>query len=173
MTDKNASTAVPPFAWVILALVYFGSLAAPLNQFKIPPVMGVLMSEFGLTLASAGMLMSIFALIGVILALPSGFIMGRIGIKNTGLAALIFLMGGGALGATAESVPVLMVSRFLEGVGMCLMSIVAPTALAAWFPPHKRGLALGLWGTWVPVASILAFAAAPAISSTGGWSAVA
>ena len=173
MTDKSNLPPVPSYAWVVLVLVYIGSLAAPLNQFKVPPVMGTLMAEFGLSLALAGTLMSIFALIGVVLALPSGFIMGRVGIKNAGLAALIFLMGGGALGAVAGSVPMLMFSRFLEGVGMCLMSIVAPTALATWFPPHKRGLALGLWGTWVPVASILAFAVAPSIASESGWSGVA
>lgn len=173
MTEKSAPQSVPSYAWVILVVVYLASMAAPLNQFKVPPVMGTLMQSYGMSMATAGTLMSIFALIGVVLALPSGFIMGRIGVKNAGLAALLCLMAGGALGAVAGNLPVLMASRVLEGVGMCLMSIVAPTALATWFPPHKHGLALGVWGTWVPIGSTVAFAIGPTIAAASGWTGVA
>jgi MFS family permease len=119
------------------------------------------------------MLMGIFALIGAILALPSGFIMGRIGVKGAGLAALLFLMGGSALGAVAGNTTILMTSRVLEGVGMCLMSIVAPTALAHWFPPNKHGLAMGIWGTWVPLGSIISFAIFPSVAAKSSWPGVA
>ncbi|MDR1677642.1 MAG: MFS transporter [Deltaproteobacteria bacterium] len=173
MSDHSASPKTSAYAWVILALIYFSSMAAPLNQFKVPPVMGLLISSYGLTLAVAGLLMGIFALIGVILALPSGFIMGRIGVKKAGLAALIFLMAGSALGAVLTGTSVLMTSRVLEGVGMCLMSIVAPTALAHWFPPNKHGLAMGIWGTWVPVSSIISFAVFPKVADKAGWPGVA
>ncbi|MDR2366583.1 MAG: MFS transporter [Deltaproteobacteria bacterium] len=154
-------------------MVYFASIAAPLNQFKVPPVMGLLIDSYTLTLAVAGMLMGIFALIGAILALPSGFIMGRIGVKNAGLTALFFLMAGSALGAVATTTTVLMTSRVLEGVGMCLISIVAPTALAHWFPPNKHGLAMGIWGTWVPLGSIISFAIFPSIAAKSSWPGVA
>ncbi|MDR2366769.1 MAG: MFS transporter [Deltaproteobacteria bacterium] len=169
----NAKEKVPGYAWVILGLIYFSSLAAPLNQFKVPPVMGLLMTSYQMTLAIAGTLMGIFALIGAILSLPSGFIMGRIGVKWAGLTALLFLMAGSALGAAAETTTVLMASRFLEGVGLCLMSIVAPTALATWFPPNKHGLALGIWGTWVPIGSIISFAVFPKIAAVKSWPGVA
>ncbi|MDL2306698.1 MFS transporter [Desulfovibrio sp. OttesenSCG-928-C06] len=173
MTEKSAPQSVPSYAWVILIVVYLASMAAPLNQFKVPPVMGTLMESYGMSMAVAGTLMSIFALIGVVLALPSGFIMGRIGVKNAGLVALLCLMAGGAVGALAGNIPVLMASRVLEGVGMCLMSIVAPTALATWFPPHKHGLALGVWGTWVPIGSTIAFSIGPTIAAASGWTGVA
>ena len=50
---------VLPYAWVILAVVYLASVAAPLNQFKVPPIMPVLMQELGIDLAGAGSLMSV------------------------------------------------------------------------------------------------------------------
>lgn len=170
--SQESPPATPGYAWVILLLVFFASIAAPLNQFKVPPVMGQLIEGYGLTLAVAGLLMGVFALIGAILSLPSGFFMGRIGIKNAGLLALLFLMGGSALGAVSTTTSVLMTSRVLEGVGMCLMSIVAPTALAHWFPPSRHGLAMGIWGTWVPLGSIIAFAIAPSLAAKGGWPSV-
>ena len=172
-TTASSQPKIPGYAWVILALVYFASVAAPLNQFKVPPVMGLLIDSYTLTLAVAGMLMGVFALVGAILALPSGFIMGRIGVKGAGLCALFFLMAGSALGAAATTTSVLMASRVLEGVGMCLISIAAPTALAHWFPPHKHGLAMGIWGTWVPLGSILSFAVFPAIAEKSAWTGVA
>ncbi len=33
--------------WLILIVVLLGSIAATLNQFKVPPVMPLLMAEFG------------------------------------------------------------------------------------------------------------------------------
>ena len=61
-------------AWIILAVLLFFSIAAPLNQFKVPPIMPVLMSALGLSTARAGLLMSLYAVTGLILALPSGLI---------------------------------------------------------------------------------------------------
>lgn len=172
MADQKALPAVPPYAWVILGLVFFASVAAPLNQFKVPPLMTTIMAEFGISPGTAGWLMSVFSVIGIMLALPGGFIMGRIGVKNTGLLALGSLLAGGLLGAFSGSLGVLLFSRVLEGVGMCLMSILAPTALAVWFPPDKRGTAMGIWGTWVATGCILVFFTAPTLSAALGWKSV-
>ena len=60
-----------PYAWVILAVVYFASVVAPFIQFKIPPIMPVLMQTFQIDLTQAGLLMSIIAMIGLVLALPT------------------------------------------------------------------------------------------------------
>jgi len=70
---KPVQAAVDPYAWVILAVVMLAGVSAPLNQFKVPPVMPVLMERFQLDLSAAGMLMSIFAITGLALALPAGF----------------------------------------------------------------------------------------------------
>jgi predicted MFS family arabinose efflux permease len=45
-------------------------LAAPLNQFKIPPAIHQITQAVGIGMAEAGLLMSIFSLVGIALALP-------------------------------------------------------------------------------------------------------
>lgn len=167
--EASSPNIVPGMAWAMLGVVFFSSLAAPINQFKAPPVLAQATEALGVSLGAGGWLMSVFSVVGMILALPSGFILGRIGVKRAGMTALAFLFGGGLLGAVAGDMPAMLVSRVLEGVGMCLLSIVAPTALAAWFPPQRRGLAMGIWGTWVPLSSILAFAASGVITARFGW----
>lgn len=163
---------VPGYAWVILAVAFLASVAAPLNQFKVSPVMPVLMQAFDLSLSSAGMLMSVFAITGFILALPAGLILQRLGLKPTGLLAMGCLVIGSILGGLSPSAGLMLFSRVVEGVGMGLIAVVAPAAIAMWFPPHKQGAPMGLWATWVPVGAILMFVLAPAMADAFGWQSI-
>jgi predicted MFS family arabinose efflux permease len=152
-------------AWGMLAVIYFAGLAAPFNQFKIPPVLHQLRLALGVNLAEAGLLMSIFSLVGVVLALPSGLLLGRIGTRATGILALVCLCAGSTAGGLAPDAGWLLASRALEGVGMCLIFVMAPAAIALWFPGRGRGAAMGVWGSWVPVGAILMLSLAPAVSA--------
>ena len=147
-------------------------VTAPFNQFKVPPVMPVLMNTFTIDLTTAGMLMSIFAITGLIIALPAGLFLQRYGLKTSGLAAAGCLLIGSVLGATAGSYYVLFVSRLVEGIGMGLMAVVGPAAIAAWFPAERRGLPMGIWATWVSLGSLLIYNIAPPMESAYGWQSV-
>ena len=46
ISPEKKAVEVPKYAWVILAVAFIASVAAPLNQFKVPPVMLVLMEGF-------------------------------------------------------------------------------------------------------------------------------
>jgi predicted MFS family arabinose efflux permease len=70
--------------WFILLVVLLTSIAAPLTQFKVPPVMPLLMEAFRQPAGVAGWLMSIFAVTGLLLAIPAGFIFQQIGYRPTG-----------------------------------------------------------------------------------------
>ena len=134
--------------------------------------MPLLIETFKLDLTTAGMLMSVFAITGLILAIPAGFILQRFGPKAAGVAALGFLALGSTLGALAGAAAVLLLSRLIEGMGMGIIAVVGPAAIAMWFPLEKRGMAMGLWSTWVPAGSIIMFNSAPALATSLGWQAV-
>jgi MFS family permease len=157
------------YSKVITAVVFLASVAAPLNQFKVPPMMGQLMESLNISMATSGWLMSVFALVGVIFALPAGLTLKRLGLKATALAALAALLLGSAIGYLSQNAALMLFSRVIEGTGMCLLSVMAPAAIAAWFPPEKRGLPMGIWASWVPMGSILMFNIAPLI---GVWKSV-
>jgi len=160
------------YAWVILAVVYFASVVAPFNQFKIPPIMPVLMQTFHLDLTQAGLLMSIIAMIGLVLALPAGIFLQRLGSKATIMVALIFMATGALTGALSEGYIFLLISRVLEGIGMGLMGVAAPATIAMWFPPDRQGIPMGIWATWVPVGSVAVYNLAPVLAPSLGWQAV-
>jgi predicted MFS family arabinose efflux permease len=157
-----------PYAWVILAVVYFASVVAPFNQFKIPPVMPVLMQSFQIDLTQAGLLMSIIAMLGLVLALPTGIILQRLGTKTTLLIALALMALGAGFGALSSSFAILLGSRVVEGLGMGLMGVAAPATIAKWFPPERQGTPMGIWATWVPIGSVAIYNLAPAMTAALG-----
>jgi MFS family permease len=161
-----------PYAWVILAVVYFASVVAPFNQFKIPPIMPVLMQTFQIDLTQAGLLMSIIAMIGLVLALPTGIILQRLGSKLTLLIALGLMAIGASIGAFSNSFVALLGSRVVEGLGIGLMGVTAPATIAMWFSPERQGTPMGIWATWVPVGSVAIYNLSPIMASSLGWQSI-
>jgi MFS family permease len=68
---------------------------------------------------------------------------------------------------------VLLLSRFVEGVGLGLLTVPAIMLIGFWFPPEKRGLASGIFSMWLPLGSTAMLNAAPFVHDRfGGWRAV-
>jgi MFS family permease len=162
----------PGYAWVILFATYMATLALTLNWFKVPPVMTSLINEFNLSYAQANGTMSIFSIMGIILAIPAGYILKSFGIKKTGLFSVGAVTIGSVLGAIASTTTLLFVGRFIEGVGMGLIMVMAPFAISLWFPAQKRALATGLWASCVGIGNIVPLIFAPSIMVAYGWQAV-
>jgi len=174
MVEKPSPQAqgILPYAWIILVVVFLASVAAPLNQAKIPPLMPVIMDAFQLSIGQAGWLMSVFALTGLFLSLPTGILLQKYGPKKLGLVALACLTLGATIGALSKDPGLLLFSRVIEGSGMGLIAVVAPAAIAMWFPAKKQGIPMGIWATWVPLGSLLVYILAPAMVTTVGWQSV-
>lgn len=173
--QKNVDIALadkaPAKAWAVLAVTYLASVCAPLCQFKIPPLASWLFPAFhgALDAVSFGTLMSAIAIIGVILAFPAAFIAKKMGLRSVILLSVACLGVGSAIGGFASTLELLMFSRLLEGVGIGLIGVAAPSCVTIWFPRKMRGIALGIWATWVPVGSVLAFNTVPAMAAAGGY----
>jgi MFS family permease len=159
-------------AWLVLAVLLLFSIAAPLNQFKVPPIIPILMDSLGLSVSGAGLLMSVYAVTGLILALPAGLIYQRIGPRRTGILAGVSIVLGATLGALSEGMGGLLASRVIEGIGTSFMAVLAPAIIAQWFSARERGTAMGIWAIWVPVGTVAMLIAAPALAQAAGWRSV-
>jgi len=152
-------------------VVFLASVAAVLAQFAAPPLMPLLMARFGIDLAQASSLMSVFSVTGFLLALPTGLLLTRFGPLAIGVLALASVVAGSCLGAVAPDYAVLLASRGIQGVGLGLIGVTAPSVVAAAFPPARRGLPMGVWAMWVPVGGVVMYNVAPVLGSTAGWQA--
>lgn len=171
----------PRYAWVIWLVTFLISFAAPMAQFKIVSiplyfiyVPGVSPAGcFGLDASGFGMLMTMVSLIGIVLAFPAAFICRKLGLRNTiALSAVGVIVGGLIEIAGGNNVATMMVGRFLEGTGIGLAGVSAPTLITLWFPDKTRGVALGLWCCWVPLSITLDSMICPPLAAAIGWQGV-
>ena len=73
---------------------YVCMLAFALVFQSIPPILNLIISDLNINYAQAGLLMSLFALPGIFIAIPSGMISDRFGMKKVGVASLILMIVG-------------------------------------------------------------------------------
>jgi MFS family permease len=170
--ELEGAAKTPGYAWVVLFALYMATLASPLNLFKLPPVMTIIMEQFKLNGSQAGYLMSIFSIMGFVLAIPAGYILKSFGIKLTGLVSVGAVTVGSAVGALATTARMLFVGRFIEGVGMGLIMVAAPLAISLWFPAQKRALPTGIWASSVGIGNVATLVLAPTLAVARGWQAV-
>ena len=103
------------WALIAVAMLLFGTAIATI-QFKVPVVMGDIMTNMNMDTNSASWLMSIFTFVGIVLAIPTGALAKKFGPKTMLLAAAVIIAAGSLLGAFAGNGMVLIVSRAIEGV---------------------------------------------------------
>lgn len=157
--------------WLMFASIFLVGVLAAFCQFKAPVLFATeFTSELGFTDASIGWVMSIFSLIGVVLAFPAGGVLAKLGAKKSLIITGIALAVGAGAGALAQSATMMLVTRFIEGIGMGLISVVGPAAVAEVIPQNKQGLAMGIWSVWFPAGVVVAFNIVPFIySAAGTW----
>ncbi len=158
--------------WIVLLVVLLTGMAAPINYYKVPPLMPFLMSEFHLSGGLAGFLMSVFAVVGIVLSIPAGFIIHKLGYRLTGFLALGWVAVGAGLGALTTGSIALLSTRLMEGIGLNLLAVVSPTIIALYFGGKRRAIALGVWNAWYPLGSTITFLTAPLLASLWGWRSV-
>ncbi len=156
-------------AWAVMLAAYLAGVAIALNQSKVPPVMSVLMTDLHIDAVTGGWLMSAFAVAGIVLGIPSALVLSRLGPKLAGLIALGCTLLGSIIGAVANTAPLLLTGRVVEGIGLGLIAVVAPAVISMWFPPEKRGTPMGVWASWVPVGSFVMYNLAGPLLKSSGW----
>jgi predicted MFS family arabinose efflux permease len=150
-------------------MVYCCQLAFALVFQSVPPVLRLIVSEFGISYAQSGLLMSLFALPGILLSIPVGLVSDRVGVKKVGLVSLaVMILGTLAFGASG-SFPAAAVGRLVSGMGALTLSIVLPPLLSRWFIRGGLGSAMGIFQTGMPLGIIVSFNLLGILGISLGW----
>ncbi|HWQ74955.1 MAG TPA: MFS transporter [Syntrophomonas sp.] len=156
-------------AWTVMLVAFLAGIALAWVQNKIPPVITTLMDAFQIDMTTAGWLSSIFSIMGMATAIPAAVIINKLGPKVSGLLSLAAAVIGSLIGVFSDSVAMMMVSRVVEGLGVGIIAVVAPTLISMWFPPEKRGFPMGIWGSWQMVAQAITFFVGASLTVAFGW----
>ena len=157
--------------WITSILLTLAAAVVAMAQNKPVIILPVIMESLNVDIAKAGLLMSVFALSGLILALPAGYICQKLNPKKTILLALFFVVAGSVLGALASSINVLLFTRFIEGAGMGLVIVAAPAFISMLFPPNELGKPMGIFSIYMTVGTVLIFNISPILAKDSNWQA--
>lgn len=153
------------------ALFVFGSCCV--YQWLMPAsILTNLGAVFSMDLDTAGWIMSIFTLTGLILAYPGAWIMRNIGIKVSILIAALLTIAGNVLALLSDSGEMFIVARAVQGCGFGLIAVIGPNIMPRLFPLERQGLVMGLWSQWVCPGVALAALSTPLLYSAFGWKSI-
>lgn len=155
--------------WTVCLIGILGGIALALVQNKVSPCITIIMDAFNISMSKAGLLSSIFAIMGMLVALPSSFIIKKLGVKKAGLYSLLFAIVGSLIGVYTNEISVLIASRVIEGFGVGVIAVIAPSLISMWFAPAERGLPMGIWGSWMMVSQAVLFVINAPITQRFGW----
>jgi MFS family permease len=156
-------------SWGRIALLYAIGVLAAGQLGIVPPLVPALQRDLGLSLATAGMAVSIVTLIGALFGLPAGGWSERVGHARALRIGILIMAGAAALCTAADDANTLLAARGLAGVGYLLVVVASPSLMVSTAEPQQHAFALSLWGTFVPAGIALSGIAAAAFADRAGW----
>lgn len=150
-------------------MAYLCNLTFAITLQSVPPVLGLVMAELGLSHTQGGLLMSLYALPGVIISIPAGMLADRYGQRLIGTIAFLLGIAGAVIFATGDSLTVLALGRIISGAGAIVLMVLSPQLLAHWFSGREMGVAMGIFHTGFPVGTILALNLLAVAGEGLGW----
>jgi MFS family permease len=120
----------------------------------------------------AGGFMSVYALAGLVLSVPAGRALDRMGFRLVEAACALFAVGSLMTLAWPQSGVLVLGARVVEGIGYTLLAIAGPAIANRSAGPAQMGFVAGIVATWVPVGQLTANGIALPFAGTGAWQAV-
>ncbi|MCW9032852.1 MAG: MFS transporter [Alphaproteobacteria bacterium] len=155
--------------WGAVLVAFMAGILAAAHYGKVPPALPNIRAEIPLTLIVSGWIMSIFSGTGSILAVATGTLADRIGAKRFCLLGLGGVSLGALLGGYATSGEMLLLSRFLEGLGFISVAVSTPILIIRSTAPKDLQLSLGVWTTYMPGGMALAMLVLPYLLTLYPW----
>ena len=165
MSMSPASQPHPHAPWIVI----LAGVSAALHVGKLPPAIPALQADLGITLVQAGFLLSLVQLASMALGIVAGLMADGIGLRRSMLAGLGMLTVAGLAGGWAHDATSLLVLRAVEGVGVLLVTVPAPSLVRRTVAPAQMTRMLGFWGAFMPFGTAVALLLGPLVIGAGRW----
>ena len=169
MISVDGQREISRYRWLVLFASLLASVMFGFALQSVPPLLQQFKVIFGVNDVTAGLLMSIVVIPGIVLALPAGVLIDRYGFHKIGFLSVLTIAAGSLLMATSQSFFVALIARFIVGFGGGLISVGTPSIIPQWFERGEMGKAMGVYAVGIPVATTAAFFSAPVLAQSFGW----
>ncbi|WP_125773067.1 MFS transporter [Antribacter gilvus] len=126
-------------------------------------------AEYGLTDVEQSVLVAVPVIVGSVGRIPVGALTDRLGARVMfPLVSMLTIIPVLFVGLVADSFAMLLVGGFLLGLGGTAFAVGVPF-VNAWFPPERRGTALGIFGVGMGGTAISSFTTVRIADAAGRW----
>lgn len=141
--------------WRILRFLVIGAFLSPLDYFIVNMALPIIRTSFNASDNELQMVIAIYGLTYAALVVCSGKLGDIYGRKNVFITGLwIFLFSSMAC-AFSPTIKLLIVSRFLQGIGASLLAPQVLSSIRILFNPDERTKAMGFFGAVFGLAAII------------------
>lgn len=168
-TRPSASAAVPRSAWVLCGFLFLATALSFLDRQVLSVLAPSMMKDLNMTNTDYSRVVSAFVFAYTIMFTAGGWLVDRLGtVRGLALSVAVWSLAcaGHALAAGALG---LGVARFLLGLGEGACFPAATKGAVEWFPPEKRGTAIGLAIGGSAFGSVLAPPLTAWMAGSFGW----
>jgi predicted MFS family arabinose efflux permease len=154
--------------WFGFSLVCAGYLAVTVGEQLLSPLYPTASNDLGLSVAQGGIAFGILTAAIAVANLIGGFAVRRLGATGLIRLSCVVTALGSVAAATASGYPTLVAAQVLLGAGAGLFFPAGLQAVAILAGPHRKGLAMGIYGVAFSGGLTLA-AVLGALGASTGW----
>lgn len=143
-SSVQSEAAVPRIAWLLCFLLFLATALSFLDRQVLSVLAPTLTKDLAMDNTGYSRVVSAFVLAYTVMFAAGGWLVDRLGtVRGLALSVAVWSLAsaGHALAAGALG---LGVARFILGLGEGACFPAATKGAVEWFPPHKRGLAIGI-----------------------------
>jgi predicted MFS family arabinose efflux permease len=161
-------TATPDKTRILDATLLIGAgIVAACQVGKAFIAMPLIIADLHIGVDVGSIILAVVALMGALGAMPVSMFMRRLGARRALIFGLVAIGFGSAIGAAASSAAILILSRAIEGLGLLATVLVIPDLLQQVVAPRDRDVMLAIWGSYMPVGTVLMLLLGPALPEIG------
>lgn len=158
-TERLFAQYGPSYKWLATFTVMLGTLSMTLATTIVNVAIPDMMGAFGIPQAKAQWLSTGYLAAMTACMLANAWALHAFGMRATYVGAMAIFIIASVLGALSPSEDLVIVSRVAQGAMAGIIQPLAMTVIFRVFPPHQRGLGMGIYGLGV----VLGPAVGPAI----------
>jgi MFS family permease len=156
-------------AWAAISLLYLAGCTTGLHIGKIPVAIPLLQDIWQLSLTQSGLIISLHSILIATCGLLLAVAVRRLGYAPFAIFGVGIVGVGSFIGSFADSMPLLLIGRSIEGLGWIISVIVLPALISALSTPKDRPLVMAAWASFMPVGAGTMLLSAPTFQAYGGW----
>jgi sugar phosphate permease len=155
--------------WVALALATLAHALGSLSALSVAPLTPFLLDALSLTRAQVGLLLPAAYLGGVAMSLPAGWLTDRVGVRGSLAGGLALIGCMVALASLADGLGRLLLCLVVAGFGFSVLNPATGKAVVDWFPPRRRGVAMGIKQTGLTLGGVVGALVLPPLAAATDW----